>query len=239
MTKLEIKMPNLTKDWTKYSLSESLKEPQKLSLPVSFGGEWAIIGKGESKPEIFLLIFGAVWLLLLSPFILMVMASFNLFMFLFLIPFLAVGFGVIFSYLVNLKRYRSSQKFGSPILLINQERYRPRDSLRFSFQRDFKPNTEIGAGTIQARLVCVEVTRRTLGTDTTYDHHIHYETKLSKQPTFGGQNQLRAGWRVDLPADARPSLIEKDHWIVWELQVWQQLGTDLDEVTSFLIPVGP
>ncbi|WP_291423922.1 hypothetical protein [Deinococcus sp.] len=222
--------------WKEYKI----KKPQKLPTPTSFGGEWAIVATRAEKPTFWELCFTLCCLAIpaallrsqphtglsnssdTTPLMLLV-GIFGLFK--------------LYEYGRKWWLHLQSNHFGSPILLLKQERYRPGDPLRLSFHRDIKPNTEVGAGTLSARLVCVEVTQRTVGTETTYDHAVHYEKDLGRQPTFGGQHRLRAVWHADIPAGARPSQLGSNHWLVWEVQVRQHLPGQLDETTSFLIPV--
>ncbi|WP_291427012.1 hypothetical protein [Deinococcus sp.] len=233
-------MTQILDTWKDYTLPEELKEPQKLPTPTSFGGEWAIVATGAKKPTFWDLFFILLWLSItaatLWPQFHAGLSNLSLTT-LFMLSFAVFGLSMLYGYGRKWWLHLQSNHFGSPILLLDQERYRPGDMLRLSFQRDIKPNTEVGAGTLSARLVCVEVTRRTVGTDTSYDHAVHYEKDLGQQPTFGGQHQLRALWHGDIPAVARPSQLGTDHWLVWEVQVRQHLLGQLDETTSFLIPV--
>ncbi|WP_291427013.1 hypothetical protein, partial [Deinococcus sp.] len=218
---------------------------QPLSWPSAFGDEWAIISEKTGPPNRFAvlltLIFGVSgWLLFMNRNVPVDPDNDSGNPVLFAIICFGLALASAHHFYQRLRQYQRGKRFGSPILLLEHREYLPGESLTLAFHRDMLPEVSVKLqGDLSAWLVGMELTRRTQGTDTILDRVIFHEENLGKKVMLPGSHQLRGTWHVQLPGDARPTLLETGHWVVWLLQVRQNLPGQLEEVSDFMIPVVP
>ncbi|WP_291427011.1 hypothetical protein [Deinococcus sp.] len=231
---------------TKYLLPPQLSEPQTMPTPTRFGDEWAIIATADRPPYgnqiaqlivLALVLGGGIYGLNIwagTDSWKLVLANGSVLLILGLLLLSVLGYA---AHILQIwKKQRQSERFGAPILFLNQHHYAPDDPLRLSFQRDLKPHVPALAGaTLSGYLRCVEITCDSSGSMATYSHIVHAEEDLGQCPTGGVS--LRGGFTGQLPPNAKATRLSESNALVWEMQVRQQVPGQLDETSSFLIPV--
>lgn len=235
--------------WEKY---EPFTNPQKQPTVQRNGNEWSIVGEyqdsylGNVGLIFFMLLWGgipfgfSIFPLLSDLFDTRLFSSFSLFNLFTLIPLVFVGIAVftIFHSLRNIYRAWRERQLERPQLRLPDAALHLGQASRFDFERRIRSGRPLREnGTLTARFLCVEVTRRVVGTDTTYEHVIHWEQEGQPVTVYAGTDLLRAHWVFTPPAHLPAQQIGPSHWIVWEVQVRQELPGLTRTTSRFMIPV--
>lgn len=138
------------------------------------------------------------------------------------------------------KQLRNAQSFGPPTLIVENEVLPISQPLHLVFKRELKNGRFPANGIIQGRMVCFEVTEKSVDWEVDTKQKIINTIDLPSQSISVGRNQMRADWRVTLPPHLLSTVGESntgDTYRFWELQVWQRIEPGLDEVSHFIVPV--
>lgn len=134
---------------------------------------------------------------------------------------------------------QQEKRFSPPRLLSPTPVLRAGETARLTFERLPRAGKLLPHDVeLHARLVQLEVTERTQGTDTVYDYHVLYEEPLSSHSFSAGQSELRASWSVPVPTTARPYMESPKHWVFWQLQVLQEVPKQEPWLSEFILPIG-
>jgi hypothetical protein len=113
--------------------------------------------------------------------------------------------------------------------------------IELRFERKLKGNARTpGSGKLEWRIACAEVTRTSIGTDTTITHQILWSLELPVAPVASGANLFEVSAVITLPetmpASLEPSLTisagpnrftkrKTSQWIEWQVQIAIDVNT--------------
>lgn len=109
------------------------------------------------------------------------------------------------------------------------------DDLNVVFRRGVRGNIEVRQ--VQAKLVCTEVVRYRVGTDTHTAREVVWEEQLPTPALTPGANGVECYWRIHLPDDGPPSFETNNNTVVWSVDVrlHNQLFPDAQSSFSLLV----
>ena len=155
------------------------------------------------------------------------------------IPFLVLLGALIVWSLVRLTGAWLRQRRLEPAeLLLSAWPVRLAQPLGLRFKQRLKDAARIpNGGRVEWRLTCAEITKTTVGTDTTYSSHVLWSADLPAQPVSSGASSFEARAQVTLPSHLPATLEPRgSSWIEWRLQVAPYVaGFNIESVFRLLV----
>ena len=137
---------------------------------------------------------------------------------LFFIPFFLIGLGFLIAFV---RSVWIAARLAAPELRLETWPLRPGSSVPLHFSRQLR-NGALGPGSsLNARLICAEVARYTVGTDTTTVSEVLWQQPLDA-PASSGSDAFRANWTVTLPGTLPESFLARHNRIEYQLEVTTQ-----------------
>ncbi len=151
---------------------------------------------------------------------------------------LGVGWTTVQKALSFLTRLLRISRYEVPTLHLSHFPLRGDDALELQFSRMLRKSGSLEqGGTLEARLVCAEVTEHMSGDLTEHEHQVLWQCDLPTVQMDAGDRGARASWSLTLPPDARASFYSPKSWLIWQFQLRQNLPGLPNQTVNFLLEV--